>query len=56
MFSQLIDDIKKCPKDTSPERIGDVLALGVVLLHPFHDGNGRTSRVLGQLFRDSYDG
>ena len=33
-----------------------MLALGVVLLHPFKDGNGRTARVLGLMFRDNYDG
>lgn len=56
VFSRLIEDIKNAPDDVSPERVGDTLALGVVLLHPFHDGNGRTARVLGLMFREGYDG
>ncbi len=55
VFTRLIDDIKSSPEATSPERKADVLALGVVLLHPFHDGNGRTARTVGLLFRESYD-
>lgn len=35
--------------------MADALALGVVLLHPFRDGNGRTARVFGLVFRDNYD-
>lgn len=56
VFSRLADGIKNCPDDFNPPRVGDVLALGAVLLHPFHDGNGRTARVVGLLFRDSYGG
>ena len=56
VFSRLVEDIKNSPDDVSPERVGDVLALGTVLLHPFHDGNGRTARVIGLLFRDGYGG
>jgi hypothetical protein len=55
VFSRLVEDIKNCPDDVNPERVGDVLALGIVLLHPFHDGSGRTARVVGLVFRDSYD-
>jgi len=55
VFTRLIDDIKASPETTSPERKADVLALGVVLLHPFHDGNGRTARTVGLLFRENYD-
>lgn len=55
VFSRLIEDIKHCPTDVNPERVADTLALGVVLLHPFHDGNGRTARVLGLVFRENYD-
>ena len=55
VFHRLVQDIKECPPDINPERVGDVLALGVVALHPFHDGNGRTARTLGLLFRDEYD-
>lgn len=55
VFLKLIEDIRACPENTNPARIGDVLALGVVLLHPFHDGNGRTARTLGLMFRNDYD-
>ena len=56
VFLKLVEVIKSCPKDVNPARVGDMLALGVVLLHPFKDGNGRTARVLGLMFRDNYDG
>ena len=55
VFNNLIGSIRDCPENINPERVGDVLALGTVLLHPFQDGNGRTARVIGSLFRDSYD-
>lgn len=55
VFERLIDNIKSCSDELNPERVGDVLALGVVLLHPFKDGNGRTARVVGLMFRDAYD-
>ena len=55
VFVRLIEDIKNCPPDTNPDRIADALALGIVLLHPFYDGSGRTARVVGMLFRDMYD-
>lgn len=55
VFNRLVEDIKNSPADINPARVGDVLALGVVTLHPFHDGNGRTARMLGLLFRDEYD-
>ena len=54
VFTKLIEEIRDCV-GVNPARVGDVLALGVVLLHPFIDGNGRTARVLGLIFRDSYD-
>lgn len=55
VFLKLIEAIRACPEDTNPARIGDVLALGVVMLHPFRDGNGRTARTVGMLLRDYYD-
>ncbi len=54
VFSKLVDTIKQTPDDINPERVGDVLALGVVMLHPFHDGNGRTARLVGYMFRDEF--
>lgn len=55
VFTNLIDAIKATPEDVNPDRVADVLALGVVLLHPFHDGNGRTARAIGLMFRENYD-
>lgn len=55
VFVDLLENIRSCPDETNPSRVGDVLALGVVLLHPFHDGNGRTARLVGLLFHDNYD-
>lgn len=56
VFTEMVDHIKQASSEINPARVGDVLALGVVLLHPFHDGNGRTARLLGLIFRDEYDG
>lgn len=55
VFEKLVTDIKESSQDINPARVGDVLALGVVALHPFKDGNGRTARVLGMMFRNEYD-
>ena len=55
VFIRLIESIKESSDAINPARVADVLALGVVLLHPFHDGNGRTARALGLMFRDDYD-
>ncbi len=55
VFVSMIDGIKAAPDDINPARVADTLALGTVLLHPFHDGNGRTARVVASLFRESYD-
>ena len=55
LFNRVIDIIHAAPNDTNPERIGDALALTTVLLHPFKDGNGRTSRLLGFMLRDDFD-
>ncbi|MBC7512201.1 Fic family protein, partial [Candidatus Saccharibacteria bacterium] len=56
VFTRMVEHIKMASPGTNPARAGDTLALGVVLLHPFHDGNGRTARLLGLMFRDEYDG
>lgn len=55
LFVRVFDAIRSTPDTASPERVADVLALTVVLLHPFRDGNGRTARALGLLFREDYD-
>lgn len=55
LFNTIFETIKNSPEDTNPERIGDALALTTVLLHPFKDGNGRTSRMLGFMLRDDFD-
>lgn len=54
-FLRLVEAVKSAPEDINPARVGDVMAMGVALLHPFHDGNGRTARMLGLMFRDAYD-
>lgn len=38
------------------KRVGNVVALSVVLAHPFADGNGRTARTMAHLIREGYDG
>lgn len=55
LFVRISDAIQRAPDSTNPERVADVLALTVVLLHPFRDGNGRTARAIGLLFRHDYD-
>lgn len=55
VFTRMIDAIKSASQDVNPERIGDMLALGTVLLHPFEDGSGRTARTIGLLLRDNFD-
>lgn len=55
VFIDLVNNIKATGENINPARVADALALGVILLHPFHDGNGRTARALGLLFRDSFD-
>ena len=55
VFLKLVEDIKATDESVNPARIADMLALGVVLLHPFNDGNGRTARTIGLIFRDNYD-
>ena len=55
VFVKLMNDIKQVPESVNPERVGDALAMGIVLLHPFEDGNGRTARMIGATFRDSLD-
>ena len=55
VFYELVESIKLTDSTINPARIGDTLAMGVVLLHPFHDGSGRTARAIGLLFRDEFD-
>lgn len=55
VFTDTIDKIKESQEGINPARVGDVLALTAVLLHPFKDGNGRTARMMGFIFRDDFD-
>ncbi len=55
VFTDMIASIREAPDTVNPARVADVLALGVVLLHPFRDGNGRTARIIGLTFRDDFD-
>lgn len=56
VFTTAIDELRSAPDDTNPDRIADTLALTVLLLHPFKDGNGRTARLIGLTFRDDIGG
>ena len=49
VMSELMRLIKESSDDVNPER------LGIVLLHPFQDGNGRTARIAGSIFHEEYD-
>lgn len=55
IFTTLLEDIKELPDDINPERVGDTLAMAIVLLHPFEDGNGRTARIVSLTLRDGFD-
>jgi prophage maintenance system killer protein len=55
IFLGVIDAVQQTPEDINPARIGDTLAMAVVMLHPFKDGNGRTARIMGFMFREDYD-
>ncbi len=54
LFMTMVDEIKRS-EGVNPARLGDAVGLGVVMLHPFKDGNGRTARLMALLFRDEYD-
>lgn len=53
LFTNVMQKVKNSPEGINTARVGDALALTTVLLHPFKDGNGRTARMLGFIFRDS---
>lgn len=55
VFAAAIERIHNSDESINPARIGDALALTTVLLHPFSDGNGRTSRAIGFLYRPEFD-
>lgn len=55
LFMSLTKKISESDANTNPERIGDALSLGLVILHPFKDGNGRTSRIFRLVFDESFD-
>ncbi len=54
LFTSLMDKVRSAG-DVNPARVGDALGLGIVILHPFEDGNGRTARMMALLFREEYD-
>lgn len=53
-FCNLMNLIKNAPDTVNPARVADVFSLGIVILHAFQDGNGRTARTIGYMFRDNY--
>lgn len=55
LFVAIDQMIKASGEDINPERVGDALALATVLLHPFKDGNGRTARLIGYMYREDFD-
>ena len=55
LFEQIVQKIKHAAGHINPARLGDSLALLVVMLHPFKDGNGRTARLVGLVFQNEYD-
>ncbi|MES2630874.1 MAG: Fic family protein [Patescibacteria group bacterium] len=55
VLESIVESIKASPDTVHPYRIADVLAMSVVMLHPFDDGNGRTARAIGLAFREEYD-
>lgn len=54
LFRNIVDRVRESPDELNPARVGDALALSTVILHPFKDGNGRTARMLGFVFRDDF--
>jgi hypothetical protein len=56
LTGQLAKRIHKSASQAYLDRAANVIALGIVLAHPFEDGNGRTARVLAHLIRNGYDG
>lgn len=55
VLSAAIDGIRHAPETVNPARVGDVLALTVLMTHPFADGNGRTARTVGFMYREEFD-
>lgn len=53
LLRETIDQIRQIP-DARYQAYA--LGLAINLIHPFSDGNGRTSRIIGTLIRDGYDG
>lgn len=45
-----------CKKIDDPEAAGLALGMSIVAIHPFQDGNGRTSRLVYGLLSHGYDG
>lgn len=52
LLAELAKNVKPGEEQAYLERAGNVIALGLVLAHPFEDGNGRTARTLGHIIRE----
>ncbi len=53
LLRETIEQIRQVP-DSKYQAYA--LGLAINLIHPFSDGNGRTSRIISMLIRDGYDG
>lgn len=54
LFTSIYEKIQNSDESINPARIGDALALTTVMLHPFKDGNGRTARMIGYIYRADF--
>lgn len=55
LFTSIYEKVQGADQAVNPARVGDALALATVMLHPFKDGNGRTARTLGYLYRADFN-
>lgn len=52
----LKEAFEKAIKEDSPEKCGMVLGMSILTIHPYLDGNGRTSRTIFALLTNGYSG
>ncbi len=52
----LKEAFEKAIKEDSPEKCATVLGMSILLIHPYLDGNGRTSRTIFTLLSNGYSG